>query len=147
MTLFAIALLRGILQCKGMSFSRFCTADLCQLHFSYVCDVGSLERKMPIVIVVANQKGGCGKTTVSMNVAGALAREGITRSSSSMQIRKRRRCSGARTVRRVRCHSMCSRFLIRCCTRRLANWRPLMTSFLLIARREAGAIQVRGYYS
>jgi chromosome partitioning protein len=31
---------------------------------------------MPITIVVANQKGGCGKTTISMNIAGALAREG-----------------------------------------------------------------------
>lgn len=31
---------------------------------------------MPVVITVANQKGGCGKTTLSMNIAGALAREG-----------------------------------------------------------------------
>jgi chromosome partitioning protein len=31
---------------------------------------------MAHVIAVANQKGGCGKTTVSVNVAGCLAREG-----------------------------------------------------------------------
>ncbi len=31
---------------------------------------------MAIVIAVGNQKGGCGKTTVSMNLAGALARAG-----------------------------------------------------------------------
>jgi len=51
---------------------------------------------MPIVIAVANQKGGCGKTTVSMNIAGALARDGEYRvllidadpQASAMQWRK-----------------------------------------------------------
>ncbi len=31
---------------------------------------------MPAVIAVANQKGGCGKTTLSMNLAGVLGSEG-----------------------------------------------------------------------
>jgi len=31
---------------------------------------------MPLVIAVANQKGGCGKTTLSMNLAGVLGSEG-----------------------------------------------------------------------
>jgi chromosome partitioning protein len=55
-----------------------------------------LLSKMPIVIAVANQKGGCGKTTVSMNIAGVLAREGEYRvllidadpQASAMQWRK-----------------------------------------------------------
>src|SRR5271170_6612372 len=36
---------------------------------------GSLEA-MSAVIAVANQKGGCGKTTLSMNLAGVLSSEG-----------------------------------------------------------------------
>ena len=31
---------------------------------------------MPPVIAVANQKGGCGKTTITMNIAGLLSHEG-----------------------------------------------------------------------
>lgn len=99
---------------------------------------------MPIIIAVANQKSGCGKTTVSMNVAGALAREGNYKvllinadpQASAMQWRKNSEESAL--------PSMSSRFLIRCCTRKSAHWRPRMTSFLLIARRGAGATQDPG---
>lgn len=56
---------------------------------------------MAIVIAVANQKGGCGKTTVAMNIAGALGRAGYKillvdadPQGSAMQWRNNREDSG-----------------------------------------------------